>query len=293
MPFDATGGQRDRTRGILLMLAAVLLLSLNDVMGKWLVASYVVGQVVVLRSLAALALLTPLAWRALRAAGWRLERPRLQAARVALGSAEVAVFYWVVGHMPLADTMTYWMATPILVTGLSALMLGERVGPRRWGLILLGFVGVALALGGDFDGPAIYAVSALGGALLYALYLMCSRTLRETPDAVLAWLQMAGALATGLVLLAVGGGWRAAEPADLGMLCGLGVVAMVAHLTMTRSLKLAPASVAVPYQYSFLLWAALFGWLVWGDVPGWEVALGAVLIVVSGLLLLRETPRHD
>ena len=72
MPFDATGGQRDRTRGILLMLAAVLLLSLNDVMGKWLVASYVVGQVVVLRSLAALALLTPLAWRALRAAGWRL-----------------------------------------------------------------------------------------------------------------------------------------------------------------------------------------------------------------------------
>jgi drug/metabolite transporter (DMT)-like permease len=59
---------------------------------------------------------------------------------------------------------------------------------------------------------------------------------------------------------------------------------------MTRSLKLAPASVVVPYQYSFLLWAAVFGWLVWGDVPGMEVALGAVLIVASGVLLLRASP---
>lgn len=290
MPFDATVAQRDQACGIALMLAAVLLLSLNDVMGKWLVASFVVGQVVVLRSLAALAVLSPLAWRAMRAEGWRLERPGLQAARVVLGSAEVAVFYWVVGHMPLADTMTYWMATPILVTGLSALMLGERVGAQRWGLILLGFAGVALALGGDFDGPVIYALSALGGALLYALYLMCSRALRQTPDAVLAWLQMAGALVTGLALLGFGGGWRAAGAVDLAMLCGLGLVAMAAHLTMTRSLKLAPASVVVPYQYSFLLWAALFGWLVWGDVPGWEVGLGAGLIVASGVLLLRASP---
>jgi drug/metabolite transporter (DMT)-like permease len=293
MPFDATVAQRDQTRGILLMLASVLLLSMNDVMGKWLVASFVVGQVVVLRSVAALVVLTPLAWRAMRAEGWRLERPGLQAARVALGSAEVAVFYWVVGHMPLADTMTYWMATPILVAGLSALLLGERVGLRHWGLILLGFVGVAFALGGDFDGPAIYALSALGGAVLYALYLMCTRELRQTPDAVLAWLLMAGALVTGLGLLAFGGGWRAAGAVDLAMLFGLGLVAMVAHLTMTRSLKLAPASVVVPYQYSFLLWAAVFGWLVWGDVPGWEVALGAVLIVASGVLLLRASPARD
>ena len=289
MPLDASVAQRNQARGILLMLAAVLLFSLNDVMGKWLVASYVVGQVVVLRSLTALAVLTPLAWRAQRAAGWRLERPGLQAGRVALGAAEVAVFYWVVGHMPLADTMTYWMATPILVTGLSALLLGERVGVRRWGLILLGFAGVALALGGDFDGPAIYAVFALGGTLLYAGYLMCSRALRQTPDAVLAWLQMAGAMVAGLALLAVGGGWRAPDAADLAMLCGLGLAAMVGHLTMTRSLKLAPASVVVPYQYSFLLWAVVFGWLIWGDVPGVEVALGAVLIVASGVLLLRAS----
>lgn len=288
MPFDPPSSPA-ATRagaGIAVMLASVLLFSLNDVLGKWLVATYTVAQVLVLRSLASLAVLAPLAWRALRREGWRLEAPGLQAARVLLGALESACFYWAVGHMPLADAMTYWMAAPIFVVALSALLLRERVDAARWLCIVAGFGGVALALGGDLEGAGLPALVALGGSVLYAVFLVMSRHVRRTPDVVLACLQMLGGLLVGLALLPVAG-WAAPDPVDLGLLLMLGLVATLGHMGVTRALKLAPASVVVPYQYSFILWAALFGWLVFGDVPGWHVYAGAAVVVGAGLWLFR------
>ena len=288
MPFDNGAAPRGHAAGIGLMLASVLLFSLNDVLGKWLVASNTVGQVLLLRSLAALLVLAPLAWRVLRRPGFKVERPRLQALRVAIGAAEAACFYWVVASLPLADAMTYWMAAPLMVTALAALLLGERVGGRRWVLVLLGFVGVVVALGADLGAAGLPALGALAGALLYALFLLCSRQLRETPDALLAAFQMLGGLGLGMLLLGRDG-WSLPSGGDLPLLLLLGLVATLGHMGVTRALKLAPASVVVPYQYSFLLWAVVFGWLIWGDIPGVEVALGAVMIVASGVLLLRAS----
>jgi len=286
MPLDQGGAGASRTGlGIGLMLGSVLLFSLNDVMGKWLVASYAVGQLLVLRSLASLVVLAPLAWRAWRAAPV-LERPRLQALRVGFGALESACFYWAVGHLPLADTLTYWMAAPIYVAALGALLLRERVGARRWALILLGFLGVVVALGAELQGAVLPVAVAMVGALLYAAFLLTTRQLRETPDVLLATLQMSGGLAVGLAMLAFQE-WRAPGLADLAMLLLLGVISTLGHVGVTRSLKLAPAAVVVPFQYSFLLWAALFGWLVFGDVPGPEMALGAALIMAAGFLLVR------
>ena len=295
MPLDATAAAAERraaTAGILVMLASVLLYSLNDVLGKWLVTAYAVGQVMVLRSLGALAVIGPLAWRSLRAPGRRrLPRPRLQALRILLGALECACFYWAVGHLPLADAMTFWMAAPIFVTALSAPLLGERVGARRWLLVVVGFLGVALALGAeDFGASAgLPALVACAGSLLYALFLVASRQLRDTPDVVMAALQMLGGLAVGLALvLGASGAWVTPSAQDLALMAVLGLVATLGHIGVTRALKLAPASVVVPYQYSFLIWAALFGWLVFGDVPGPEMLLGAAVIVAAGVLLHRE-----
>ncbi len=288
MPFDPiTTGDRRAAAGIAVMLAAVLLFSLNDVLGKWLVATYAVGQLLVLRSLASLVVLTPLAWRRLRAAGWRVPQPRLQALRVLLGALESACFYWAVGHMPLADAMTFWMAAPVFVTALSALLLQEAVEARRWLLVVAGFLGVAVALGADLGTAGLPALVALAGSMLYALFLVASRQLRETPDVVLATMQMLGGLALGLALL-LGEAWTPPTLRDLGLLLLLGLVATAGHMGVTRALKLAPASVVVPYQYSFLVWAALFGWLVFGDVPGPAMVAGAAIIVGAGLLLYRD-----
>lgn len=293
MPFDQAvqaATRRPHAAGIVVMLATVLLFSLNDVMGKWLVATYAVGQLMLLRSLGSLAVLGPIAWRQLRAAGWRLPQPGLQALRVLLGALECACFYWAVGHLPLADTMTYWMAAPIFVVALSALLLREHVDAARWFCVVAGFLGVALALGGDLGAAGWPALVALVGSLLYALFLVSTRRLRETPDVVLAALQMLGGLVVGGALLAVQG-WVMPSLADLALLLMLGLVATLGHMGTTRALKLAPASVVVPYQYSFILWAALFGWLFFAEVPGWHIYAGAAVVVAAGIWLYRMEGR--
>jgi drug/metabolite transporter (DMT)-like permease len=291
MPFDTAARGAAPLAGIAVMLASVLLYSLNDVLGKWLVASFAVGQVMAIRSVGALAVIGPVAWQRMRAQGWRLPQPGLQLLRITLGALECACFYWAVGHLPLADVMTYWMAAPIFVVALSALLLRERVGPQRWVCVLAGFAGVALALGGDLGGAGWPALVALTGSLLYALFLVTTRQLRETPDVVLAALQMLGGLAVGLALLPAQG-WITPGLGDLGLMLLLGLVATFGHMGVTRALKLAPASVVVPYQYSFILWAGLFGWLFFDEVPGWPIFAGALVVVGAGIWLFRLEARQ-
>jgi drug/metabolite transporter (DMT)-like permease len=275
--------------GILLMLLGMFLFSLNDAIGKWLVATYSVGQVLLVRSLAALVVLGPVLWRCGPTRLLSLERPRLQAVRVAFSTGEVVCFYWAVTYLPLADAMTFWMAAPICVAAASPFLLGERVGPWRWGAIGAGFVGVLVALepfGADGDrGGAVFV--ALLGMVCFAAMMLTGRQLRGTPDVTLVFWQMAGALGAGLLLAPWD--WVTPTGPDYALLGLLGVVAMLAHLCVNRALKLAPAALVVPFQYTLLPWAVVLGWLFFGDVPGVGMLVGALVIVGAGLtIFVRE-----
>lgn len=271
--------------GILLMSAAVLGFSLNDVLGKWLVATYAVAQLLVLRSVAALLILAPMIARGGAIPLLRPPRPRLQLVRIACGTLEVAAFYWAVSMMPLADTMAFWMATPIFVALGSALLLGERLEPRRFAAVVLGFVGVLVALGAGLDNGLLPTLLAIGGTLLYSGYLLATRELRGTSATVLATYQMGAALLLGLVLAPFG--WVPLTWLDAGLLMLLGVVGVAAHLAVTRSLALAPAPVVVPWQYAMILWAILFGWLVFDEVPEPAMLAGVAIIIGAGFWLTR------
>lgn len=270
--------------GIAMMLLGILLFSLNDVMGKWLVATYTVGQVLLLRSAAALLVIIPFVVKQGVGRTLRPEQPGLQLLRVTLGSCEVALFYWAVSYLPLADTMTLWLAAPVWAVVLAALLLGERVDAGRWLAVAAGFVGVAIALNPSGQSLSLPALIALVGSFSFAAMMITGRQLRGTPDVTLVFWQTLGALVMGLLLLPTG--WVTPTLADLGLLALLGIIAMVAHLCVTRSLKLAEASVVVPYQYTLIVWALVFGWFVFGDWPTPAMLLGAVLIVAAGLALL-------
>ncbi len=270
--------------GIAMMLLGILLFSLNDVMGKWLVATYTVGQVLLLRSAAALLVITPFVVKQGVGRTLRPERPSLQLLRVTLGSCEVALFYWAVSYLPLADTMTLWLAAPVWAVVLAALLLGERVDAGRWLAVAAGFVGVAIALNPSGQSLSLPAIIALVGSFSFAAMMITGRQLRGTPDVTLVFWQTLGALVMGLVLLPTG--WVTPTLADLGLLGLLGIIAMVAHLCVTRSLKLAEASVVVPYQYTLIVWALVFGWFVFGDWPTPTMLFGAALIIAAGLALL-------
>jgi drug/metabolite transporter (DMT)-like permease len=275
-----------RLAGIGLMLGGVFMFSFGDATGKFIVATYSVSQLLLLRGAAALLLLSPLVWRH-RADFLRLQRPWLQLLRVALSTLEVAAFFIAVVYLPLADVTTYYLACPIFVTTLSAVFLHERVGWRRWSAVVAGFGGVLIALQPSAQTITWPAVIALGGSLSFAMTLLITRSLRTTPDIVLASSQFLGTLALGAVMAPVG--WVTPSLGSLGLFLLAGWISVCALLCVNRSLKLAPASVVAPYQYSMMIWAVLFGIAVFGDRPQPMTILGAAIIVAAGLyIFLRE-----
>jgi drug/metabolite transporter (DMT)-like permease len=283
--------------GILLMLVASLVFSANDALGKWLVGIYPVGQFLLFRSAAALIVLAPFVAKHVSTAGPAVKRPGMQVLRALLSVGDIAFFYIAVKWLPLADTMTYYLASPIFVTVLAALILREQVGWRRWVAVLAGFVGVMIILqpsAAAFGWPAFLA---LLGSICFAFLMIATRSLRHTPGVMLVAWPVAAVLATGVA--AAPFGWVAVSVTDIALLGLAGVFSMIAAAIVNRSLKLAPASIVVPYQYTLIVWAALFGYLVFGDVPGPSVIVGATVIIGAGLfILLRERkvlrkPRED
>lgn len=280
-------------RGIATMLLGILLFAVNDTLGKWLVGTYAVGQLMLVRSVAGLCLMAPFIWRAGASAFTRAPRPGLQVLRAVLSVLEASLFFWALTALPLAEVMTYYMAGPIYVTALSALLLGERVGWRRWTAVGVGFAGVVLALHPSPGSLSLAAGCALLGSFLYACFMVATRTLSGTagagtPGAVLMTAQLLATLAFGAVLV-LAQGWTAPGPTDLALMLFLGVGSLAGNLCVNRALRLAPAAVVMPYQYTLILWGLLFGWLFFGEVVGPLTLLGAAVIVGAGLfILVRE-----
>ncbi|TPQ48329.1 EamA family transporter [Prosthecomicrobium hirschii] len=275
--------------GILLYSAGIFFFALNDALGKWLVADYSVGQLLLLRTIGAVFVLAPLLW---------LHRPALigggqtglKLARVACMAADTFAFYYSTLYLPLADVMTFYMAAPLLITAIAVPFLGEKVGIWRWSAILVGFVGVVIALKPTGAAVSMVSLIALFGSTMYAAGVTITRALKDTHWLQLVTWQFAGAGLTGLVTAPIG--WVTPGPVDLMLLFLLGVVAVVCFILIVRALSNTPASVLAPFQYSSILWAAVMGWLVWGDVPTREIVIGNAIIVASGLFLFYRERRR-
>jgi drug/metabolite transporter (DMT)-like permease len=278
--------------GIGLMLAGITLFSLNDALGKWLLATYSVGELLLVRSAAALILLAPFVRQAGITAFRKAPRPGLQIVRIGLSTLEVAMFFWAVSYLPLADTVTFYLAGPIYVTALSVVLLGEKVGWRRWIAVLTGFVGVLLALRPSAASFTLPALIALTGSVFFALLMIATRLLHETHNTVLVAGQIAGTLVFGVVIAPLA--WVTPSAPDLALLSLFGVVSIVALACVNLSLKLAPASVVAPYQYTLIVWAIVLGYLVFGDVPDSYMLAGAAVIIIAGLYIFwREQTQAE
>jgi S-adenosylmethionine uptake transporter len=182
--------------------------------------------------------------------------------------------------------MTFYMAGPIYVAALSHFFLGETIGWRRWLAVFTGFVGVVIALRPSTAMLSWPSIFGLIGSLSFALTLILGRRLRQTNDATLVTWQTVGALVTGLILSV--GDWRAMSALDFVAMLALGIVAGSAHLMITRALKLAPASLLAPLQYSLLLWAIVLGYIFFGELPDRQILIGSAIIVLAGLFIFHR-----
>lgn len=273
--------------GIALMLVGIFFFSVNDTMGKYLVGTYAVGQILLMRSAAAIVFLAPFIRREGLSAFRNAPRPGLQLLRAVFATLEVFCFYWALTGMSLADTMTFYLAGPIYVTAMSPLLLGEHVGWRRWLAVLAGFVGVMIALSPSGGAFSPHALVAIAGSLMFSVFMVCTRLVRGTSDVVLVSTQVIAALIFGAVTAPFT--WVAVGLFDGALLALLGVVAMIAFLCINRSLSVAPASVVVPYQYTAIVWAVLLGFIFFGDIPSTQMLIGAGIIIAAGIyIFIRE-----
>ena len=274
------------------MLASIAMFSINDALGKWLLATYSVGELLLVRSAAALLLLAPFIRQAGMAAFTRAPRRGLQIVRVLLSTLAVAIFFWAVSYLPLADTVTFYLAGPIYVTALSVILLGEKVGWRRWTAVIVGFAGVLLALRPSAASFTLPALIALIGSIFFACLMIATRLLRETSNTVLVAGQIGGTLLFGAVIAPFA--WITPSPLDLALLALFGVLSIMALACVNLSLKLAAASVVVPYQYTIIVWAIVLGYVVFGDVPDAFTLTGAAIIIMAGLYIFwREQMRGE
>ncbi len=271
------------------MLIGIFFFALNDALGKWLIATYSVGQLLLVRSVAGLVLLTPFIQRA----GWQAftgaPRPFVQLLRTIFATFEVACFYWALAYLPLADVMTFYLAGPIYVTAISPFILGEKIGWRRWLAVLAGFAGVMIALNPSAQSLTPASMVALAGSFAFSMLMIATRLVRGTSDIVLVTSQTVGALAFGAA--AAPFTWVSLNGRDTALLLLLGATAMVAHVCINRALKLAPASVVVPYQYTTIVWAILLGYIFFGDIPAPAMLAGAAIIIVAGIYIFAREAR--
>jgi S-adenosylmethionine uptake transporter len=272
--------------GVLLFLGGNFMYAVNDALGKWLVTTFSVGQLLVLRSVGSFLVLGFILSKQGVGILFHLERVDLQILRVVLAIADTALFFAAVAYLPLADVLTFYMAGPIYVAALSHLFLGEKVGWRRWMAILVGFCGVIIALRPSSAAFSLPSLFALVGSVCFACMLVLSRRLRGTSDTALVTWQVAASLVFGLVIGLPA--WKPMSGIELSAMLLLGVISCFAQLMVTRSLKLAPASVLAPMQYSILIWGIVFGYIFFNDVPDRAIIIGSGIIVLAGLFIFHR-----
>lgn len=273
--------------GIALMLTGIFFFALNDAMGKYLIATFSVGQVLLVRSAAALVVLAPFLRREGLSAFIDVQRPWLQVVRAVFATFEVACFYWALTDMSLADVMTFYLAGPIYVTAVSPFLLGEKVGWRRWAAVFAGFIGVMIALKPTTGAFSPAAFVAIAGSLSFSIFMVCTRLVRGTSGMVLVTIQNVAALVFGAIVAPLS--WVALSWFDGALLTLLGVVAMTAYVCINKALALAPASVVVPYQYTSIFWAIILGYIFFRDIPSTSMLIGAGIIIAAGIyIFIRE-----
>ncbi|MEX2299065.1 MAG: DMT family transporter [Dongiaceae bacterium] len=275
-------------RGILLMILAGALFVCLDSIAKYLTADYSTLQLTWARFFFHLALFPLL----LGAGRWRLvlrtRRVGLHFVRSLLLVGANFSFFLAVKYIPLADATSIGFVSPLLVTAFSVLLLGERVGPRRWAAVAVGFAAVFAIIRPGFADVHWAMFLPLVVALCFSLYQITTRILGATDHwvTILFFTASGGLLVTSIV---VPFSWIWPDWQGWALMALMGVFGGLSHWVLIRAFTYAPASTLAPLGYVQLVWSILAGLLVFGDFPDLWTLLGAATIAASGIyVLLRE-----
>lgn len=277
-------------RGLLYMLAAVFCISAMDAAAKWLTGGYPPAEIIFLGRIPAMAFSI---WLAIGRGGvttLRTDRLGLNLLRGLCGAGTLVGFFLALRQLPLADTVAITFVAPLLMSALSVLLLGERVDPRRWIAIGAGFVGVLVIVQPSGTGFGAGAVFALASAFCYALFNILARKLSasEPSHTQLFWAS---------VVLVVGGAvptpfqWVPLREADYPAFAVFSLVGTFGQFLLIQAFRHAQVSLLASLEYTAIIWATLFGFLFWNQLPTLTVLAGAGIIAASSLYIAQREAR--
>ena len=282
------------------MCAGMLIIPFLDVFAKLLGASHGPFEITFWRFFMQTALMLPfVVWLGL----WRIPTGTLamQASRGLLLATATVFFFAALQHLPMAEAIAIFFAQPLILTLLSAVMLGERLRFRRIGAILAGLAGTLVILQPSVMAFGAPALLPLGSAVAMALYMVLTRKL--STDVHPYQMQFIGGMASMLVLgvlVLAGGllslpgtGFNVLNPQQVGWIIGMGLAATLGHAFIVWAAGNAPANLLAPFQYVEIIGAAALGYLVFDDVPAASTFVGVGIIVASGLYLLHRERQLD
>ncbi|MFT5172932.1 MAG: drug/metabolite transporter (DMT)-like permease [Gammaproteobacteria bacterium] len=301
-----SGRSNQALAGIACLCIGVFFFSVQDAMVKQLLSTYSVLQILLVRAAVAGAALGGfILWRR-GVAGLRTALPRLHALRCAFVFFAFTSFYTAVGLLPLADVVALFGAAPIIITALSRPVLGEQVDARRWCAVVVGFIGVVIMVK---PGAEVFNPAALFGVFAACCYAGSAITVRymgskEAPSQLAFFSNMTFIIGCGIGLTVISMSvdpqldpstlspllrpYAPAARTDLMLMVAAGLVTISGFVLVPRAYQLAPVSVVSPFEYTYLLWALLFGFFVFGELPGVTTAVGAALVVAASVYIARR-----
>ena len=215
------------------------------------------------------------------------DKPKLQILRGLILLCANICFFYAISIIPLAKALTLAFVAPLIVTAFSPMLLGEKVGVRRWTAVIIGFVGSLVVIRPGFLEINLASLAALGTGVMYGFYLIITRKLSTSDNPLLTL------LLTGLVgLVAVTGVmpfiWVNPNLSQWSMMAGIGVFACIGHLFLILSLKYADASKLAPLGYTEIIPNVIIGYYFFGNFPDNWTFLGLAIIVISGIYISRR-----
>jgi drug/metabolite transporter (DMT)-like permease len=276
---------------IFYMIASGAVFNCANAASKWLIATYPIGEVLFVRTLVALITMAAFILPAAGLAVYRTQRLRAHLMRATSQVGSQTMLLIAFSLMPLAGVTAIMFSSPIFSTLASAYFLKETVGPVRWIVLLIGFLGVLVIASPGADSFSVGALFALGNAVLFGTVVAGVRGMASTESAeTLIMFQLT--LLTIAYAFALLLGFTTPTRFDLTVMIGSGIGNGGAQYLWTRAIHLAPTSAVVPFQYLQLVWAMLLGFAIWGDLPTVALLFGSAIVIASGLYLFWHETRR-
>lgn len=285
---------RDTLRGIVAMLLSCLFFIINDTAIKVTAEGLPLGQVLFLRSVLATAVVLVIVWKMGLLPRVLPQTSRFVLTRSIVEGVTTLAYIGGLMHLPIANASAIAQATPLALTAAGAILLGEAVGWRRWLSVAVGFCGILIIVRPGPDGFNAWALLILLSVVLVTIREISTRFIAPNTDTAVVSLVTQVMVTIACGLLAATEVWQPMDMMQIGLIVLASIGCLLGVHFSIDAMRHGDISLVAQFRYSFIPFAIVLGWLVWGDVPDLLTFVGIAVVAGSGIYVFyRERVRHQ